>query len=191
MENFTKKLIIFFILPLFLLFLAFGIAFFQSRQDFKLHVSFYDNFTFIKTFQNHKVIIDGGPNDQILTTLGSKLAFYDHDIDLLVLTKVDTKHVSGLVDVLKRYNVKAVLIPESSANLAAFWQFLDLVDKKHVKKMFMKDGERLWLDQSNVFDIYKSDPFFAQLSFGQTKIVIPDVQNHGEAVSDGANLVRN
>lgn len=189
METKAKNLLIYLILPLVLLIVAVLVAAQQARPDFKLHVNFYDNATLIKTYQGRKIVIDGGVNDQILVQLGNNLPFYDHTIDLIVLTKPDSAHVSGLVNILKRYKVKKVLIPPSDATAAAYWEFLKLVEQNHVKKVFSMAGQRIWLDQSTVLDISSTDPFAAQLSFGKTQISIPDLQDKNvELISDGINV---
>ena len=191
METQTKNLLIYLILPLFLLTTVILIADYQIKPDFRLRAHFFDNFTLVRTYTGQKVIIDGGPDDKILSQVGSDLPFFDHTIDLLILTKVDSAHVTGLVDILKRYKVKMVLIPPSDANLAAYWEFLDLVEQNHVKKVFLNAGQRLWLDNATVFDVLAVDPFSAKLTFGKTQFLFPDTQDHNvELVSDGSQLVK-
>lgn len=191
MEIQIKKFLVYLILPLILLVVVVLIVGIQARHDFNLHAIFYDNFAMIKTYTDRKIIIDGGPDDTILSKIGNQLPFYDRTVDLLILTRVDSAHVSGLVDVLKRYTVKQVLIPASDANLAVYWEFLDLVKRNNVRKIFLNPGQRIWLDQATVFDIVSTDPFFAQLSFGKTHILFPYDQNHNlELISDGSRLVK-
>ena len=191
MEIRTKKFITFFILPLSLLVIVVWIANFESRPDFRMHVHFYGYTTLVRTSSDGNVVIDGGPDDKILTDLGQSLPFFDRQINLVVLTKVDSAHVSGLVDVLKRYQVKNILIPESSSNLSAYWDFLNLVDAKHIKKIFLQTGQRVWLDPATVLDIYSPNPFTGEIIFGKARISFPTEEKTGELVSDGIVVVKN
>ena len=109
MESQTKKLLIYLILPLVLLAAVVLVATFESRPDFRMHLNFYDvgnsDATFIRTYQGRKIIIDGGSTDKVLAKLGSDLPFYDHSIDLLILDYPTSNEVTGLVNILKRYDV--------------------------------------------------------------------------------------
>src|SRR4030042_2803688 len=64
----------------------------------------------IKTPYEQNILIDGGPNSKVLSQLGRNLALFDKKIDLLVLTHPHSDHVAGLVEVLRRYQVKKVLM---------------------------------------------------------------------------------
>ncbi len=81
---------------------------------------------FFETPDRYQVLIDGGGDARILQKLGSAMPFWDRKIDLLILTHPHADHVGGLVDVLKRYRVGAVI--ESNANYGtaeyAEWQKL-------------------------------------------------------------------
>ncbi|MBI4216812.1 MAG: DNA internalization-related competence protein ComEC/Rec2 [Chloroflexi bacterium] len=62
----------------------------------------------IRTPQNRKILIDGGPSPAVLSAqLGQRLPFWDRTIDLVVLTHPDSDHLSGLVETLRHYQVKA------------------------------------------------------------------------------------
>lgn len=183
MEAYSKKLLKFLILPLFLLSAAVFAAKSQSRADFLLHLNFYDvdsgDATFIQTHEGNKILINGGSNDKILSKLGDDLPFYDHAIDLLIVTYPTTNELGGLVSVLKRYKVKKVILPASSASSAAFQELLQLVKAKQIEKVFAKAGQRIWLDNSTVFDIYypsetDSGGVVGKLSFGKISVLFMD-----------------
>lgn len=82
--------------------------------DGYLHVVFCDvgqgDGIFILTPRGHKILIDGGPSpSRFLECVGKRLPFWDRSIDLVILTHPDIDHLTGLVPVLERYQVKAVL----------------------------------------------------------------------------------
>jgi len=55
------------------------------------------------------VLVDGGPEQVVLRELGEVMPFLDRRIDLMVLTHPHADHMMGLVQVLRRYEVKKVL----------------------------------------------------------------------------------
>ncbi len=64
---------------------------------------------FIEAPNGNQVLIDGGPDNTILSQLGSVMSPDDHSIDMLILTHAHADHVNGLVDVLGRYQVDYIL----------------------------------------------------------------------------------
>ncbi len=55
------------------------------------------------------VLVDGGPGGAVLRGLGEELPWYDRSIEMVVLTHPQTDHGLGLLDVLRRYDVRRVL----------------------------------------------------------------------------------
>lgn len=58
-----------------------------------------------------RVLIDGGPDRKVLTELGRALPFGERRIDVVVATHPDADHITGLVEVLRRYDVSAFIEP--------------------------------------------------------------------------------
>lgn len=74
--------------------------------------------------QNH-ILIDGGPDSSVLTELPRVMPYMFSKIDLLVLTHPHADHVAGLVDILDRYEVGAVLLNPVDYNSKAYDAFLE------------------------------------------------------------------
>ena len=64
----------------------------------------------IVTPQLKTILIDGGPGETVLEELGDILPFFVRDIDLMILTHPHRDHIEGLVEVLKRYEVRELLL---------------------------------------------------------------------------------
>jgi len=63
----------------------------------------------IKTPQHHHILIDGGPGSTVLEKLGEEFPFFYNSLDLIILTHPHDDHVAGLIEVVKRYEVKDIL----------------------------------------------------------------------------------
>ncbi len=83
----------------------------------------------IRTPDRHNILVDGGPDGQVLTELGKVLPLWERRIDLVVATHLDADHITGLVSVLKRYQVTEVLtpLPSKSTKISEAWQQVILV----------------------------------------------------------------
>ena len=77
---------------------------------------------FIQTPSHRQILVDGGYGSKVLEQLDRQMPFYDRSIDFVVATHMDADHIGGLVDVLEKFEVGAVLItnivPPSSIMLA-------------------------------------------------------------------------
>ncbi|MGE5392931.1 MAG: ComEC/Rec2 family competence protein [Candidatus Saccharibacteria bacterium] len=158
METGTKRIIKYLLCPLLIAAGLVGVAAREFKPDYLLHVSFYDvgqgDAALVRTFEGNQILIDGGPSDAILSRLGSDLPFYDRSIEAVILTHPHADHLSGLVDVLRRYRVRRILMPEfKDADSAAFREFLGTAQEKRVPIVFLKTGERVYLDDATVFDV--------------------------------------
>lgn len=79
----------------------------------ELRVSFLNvgqgDSSLIQTRTGKNILIDGGPNDEVVYQLSKELPWWDRTIDLLILTHPHADHVGGLIEVLERYEVKKIL----------------------------------------------------------------------------------
>jgi len=60
---------------------------------------------FITTPEGYQILIDGGPNSNVMEKLGQRMPFFDKTIDVVVLTHPEKDHLAGLLDVLQKYKV--------------------------------------------------------------------------------------
>ncbi|MCX6740715.1 MAG: ComEC/Rec2 family competence protein [Candidatus Parcubacteria bacterium] len=120
-----------------LVFLLIGFAV-NSQQDRQyLEVDFLDvgqgDAILIKTPAEQNILIDGGSGSKVLSPLGSNLAFFDKKLDLVVLTHPHEDHVGGLVEVLRRYQVKKVLMTGIVFTTPAYEAFLEEIKKQGIE----------------------------------------------------------
>lgn len=158
MEESTKRLVLFFLFPLLVVAGLVYIANKELRPDYIMTVSYYDvgqgDATLIETYQGNQVLIDGGPSDAVLSKLGADLPFYDRSLDAVILTHPHADHLSGLLDVLKRYRVERILMPRfTEAESSEFREFLRLADEKKIPIDYLRTGQRIYLDAATVFDV--------------------------------------
>jgi len=64
---------------------------------------------FIETPEGYQILIDGGPSSAVLQKLAERMPFWDRTIDIVILTHPEKDHMTGLLDVLQRYNIKYFL----------------------------------------------------------------------------------
>lgn len=79
-----------------------------ALPDNRLHVVVCDvgqGDAILVTYKTTQMLVDGGPNASVLKCLSEHMPFYDHRIEMVILTHPQADHMNGLIDVLKRYTV--------------------------------------------------------------------------------------
>lgn len=151
-----------------------------TMPDDKLHVSILDigqgDAILIQTPSHQNILIDGGPSPQAIDLeLSKKLPFWDRTIDLVICTQPQADHVTGLVEVLQRYEVKQVLEPGVSYNSSIYDEWLELVEEKQIKHDLARTGQEIDLGDGIKLEILNPpSKFFAGTS--------SDVDNNGVVV---------
>ena len=109
-----------------------------TMPDDRLHVSFLDvgqgDSILIQAPSGQNILIDGGPDPQkINLELSERLPFWDRTIDLVVSTQPQADHVTGLVEVLQRYNVGQVLESGISYDSSIYQEWCSFVEDKGIE----------------------------------------------------------
>src|SRR5690606_35866914 len=99
----------------------------HSLGDGLLHVYFLNigqgDAALIRTPDQEYMLIDGGPDDTVLRELAAVMPFYERRIDVIVLSHPHADHIDGLIEVLERYKVGAVMITGVSYGYAGYERF--------------------------------------------------------------------
>lgn len=56
-------------------------------------------------YKNFQILVDGGPDEKVISCLGKYLPFWDRRIELVILTHPDKDHFQGLIEVTRQYKV--------------------------------------------------------------------------------------
>ena len=134
-----------------LVMLLLAVAAWRELPDGRLHVTFLDvgqgDAIFIQTPGGRQVLVDGGPSETtLLSALGAEMPFWDRSLDLVVLTHPDADHITGLLPVLARYRVGAILFRDLALSDAVYTQWLQLVAAEGATVYTAWPGLELTLD---------------------------------------------
>ncbi len=141
-----KNKIPYFILTALLLAAIFiWLAIWEFQSGDKVKIDFLDvgqgSAILVVAPNQNQVLIDGGPSDAVLAKLGQALPFFDRKIELLILTHPDADHLSGLVEVLKRYEIGQILETGIADNSAEYQVWNNLIKEKNISVVFAQAGQ--------------------------------------------------
>ncbi len=117
-----------------------------SPHDGRLHVTFADvgegDSVFIVTPGGRNILVDGGPDPMAAARiLSERLPFWDRSIDLLVLTHPHSDHVAGLTEVLRRYEVEAIVEREVEYDSSQYHAWRQAVENEGAVVIQAQSGQ--------------------------------------------------
>ncbi|MDA1188154.1 MAG: DNA internalization-related competence protein ComEC/Rec2 [Chloroflexi bacterium] len=129
-----------------------------SAPDGKLHVTFFDvgqgDSILIETPNGRRVLIDGGPDPlQAVRLLGERDRFFDRNIELVVLTQPHADHVTGLVEVLRRYRVSHILEPQTEYESPPYAAWRQALAHEGTVVTRAESGQVFLLDEGVVLEV--------------------------------------
>ncbi|MDZ7726627.1 MAG: ComEC/Rec2 family competence protein [Candidatus Campbellbacteria bacterium] len=136
---------------------------------------------FIETPKGEEILIDGGRDNSVLRGLSQVMPFWDRSIDLVIATHPDADHIGGIVDVLRRYKVKAILDTEVENDTPAFISYSQEVQKEKARSIDPVRGSQLFFDNVVLTILSKessvtSDPndasIIVRLDYGETSFLL-------------------
>lgn len=155
----------FFLLILFILTL-FIWAFAWQTPDNNLHLYFFDvgqGDSILIQKKTYQVLIDGGPDNKVLTGLGRSMPFYDRKIEYIILTHPHADHITGLIEVIKRYEVGRIYLTDATHTTNEYLEFLQAIKDKNIPIEYALEGKKINLDNSIVLNILYPNRSFKEI----------------------------
>ena len=143
LSGLNRKWLISFIL------VAFALATFFSIPGLgsSLHVSFIDvgqGDSILVRQGATQILVDGGSSAQsVLLELGRRMPLWDRNIELVVLTHPDSDHLTGLLEVMKRYKVSQIFYPEWDYTSEMGREWLKLLKESDIKNQIARSWQQI------------------------------------------------
>jgi competence protein ComEC len=128
-----------------------------TMPDDNLHVSFLnvgEGDAILIQKGNQQILVDGGPSPQAISLeLSDKMPFWDRTIELVILTHPHADHITGLVEVLQRYEVEQVLYPDLDCSSPLCEEWLRLLKEKDIPCTLAQAGQQIDLGKGVVLRV--------------------------------------
>lgn len=125
----------------------------------------------ISTPDNQQIVIDGGPDNLLLSQLAEKLPWWETKIDYLVITHWHDDHMMGFIELLNKYQVRQVLITSHQPKGHLLYQiFIDKLKQKNIDPHIVKAGESFVFTDDLYFQVLLADDYHED--FNDNSIVI-------------------
>jgi competence protein ComEC len=128
-----------------------------TMPDNNLHVSVLDvgeGDAILIQSGSQNVLVDGGPSPQAISLgLSGKIPFWNRNLDLVILTHPHLDHLSGLIEVMNRYQVAQVLAPNLISTSPAYQEWLSLIKIKDIKFTLAQAGQKIKLENGTLLQV--------------------------------------
>jgi beta-lactamase superfamily II metal-dependent hydrolase len=99
---------------------VFGYTYIVHRPSGALEVYIFalnkGSSSLIITPEGKRILVNGGPNNEIVRHISRILPFYSRTIDALIVTDEANKEIFGLIDIIQRYHIRELYIPSFLAH---------------------------------------------------------------------------
>ena len=106
------------------------------QPDGMLHLHMFDvgqgDALLLQTPSGKQIVVDGGPDQKLLSHLTRVMPALDRTIDLVILSHPNTDHLTALPALLTKYEVGAVLLVGTVFDLPTYHKLLTIIDEKKI-----------------------------------------------------------
>jgi competence protein ComEC len=133
-----------------------------TLSDNKLHLIFCNvgqgDGILIRTAKGDDIIVDGGSGENTMTDcLSRHLPFWDRTIEAMYLTHPDSDHLTGLIQVVKTYNINYFGTSQAPQSTQVVKELMDSLKEKNIPVHYVFRG-----------DVVKSSDGFSLTTFWPT-----------------------
>jgi competence protein ComEC len=149
----------------------------------------------IRTPAGQNILIDAGPDRQVLRKIAEVMPFLDRTIDLAILTHAHEDHLAGLVEVINRYRIDELIYNGARENSATFRAWSDSARARGIPVLITDHPQTIDLGAGAKLEILwprgnsaarslaapNSGSIVSRLVFGRTRFIfMGDLEQAGE-----------
>ncbi|HLP86471.1 MAG TPA: MBL fold metallo-hydrolase [Candidatus Paceibacterota bacterium] len=152
-------------------------VFIHNKNNDYLKVVFLDvgqgDSIYIEAPNGRQMLIDGGPDAKVLSSLSKVMPFADRSLDMLIATHGDQDHIGGFPLILDNYKVASVVTNGASSESKIFSSLEERISKNKINKIVAHRGMHIILDKDkNIYlDILFPDRDASSLESNDGSIV--------------------
>lgn len=118
-----------------------------------------------------KVLIDAGPDKNILDELNSILPPTDRYIDLVMVSHPQADHFNGLIEVAKRYSVGAFIYNGRDGTAKSWQELKNIVEENKIPAVVLSAGDKINYLESKFDILLPNENFINSKELNDTVLV--------------------
>ena len=102
---------------------------------------------FIRTPENKTILVGGGQNSEVVRELTKRMPFYRRNIDMVIIPSAIPVQIGGLIEVVERYEVGEIVVPEIMATSTALSLLMREVRKQKIHVEEVERGDIIEIEK--------------------------------------------
>lgn len=145
---------------------------------------------FIESPTGTQVLVDGGPDRNLMKEISHVLPWYDRRIDMIVVTNPDLDHYSGFIPLLQKYSVDVVLEPGTTNKYVGYGVLEKEIANSKIPKVLARRGQIIDLGGGAYLQILFPDRDVSGLSSNDGSIVMKLVYGETSVLLQGDSTAK-
>jgi len=128
---------------------------------------------YIEAPNGKQIVVDGGPDSKILSSLSKVMPFADRSIDMIIATHPDSDHIGGFPLLVDNYKVSNIIENGSVSTSKIYTSLEEKINKNKINKIIARRGMHIILDdKKNIYlDILFPDRNVSDMDSNDASIV--------------------
>lgn len=140
----------------------------------------------IKITGGKVILIDGGPDNIVLKRLGENLSFFKRKIDLIILSHPHDDHIIGLLEVIRRYKVGAIIYVGDEGKTELLTMLLKTAEERNVHLINLRNEANM--NYSSSCSLYLLNPISLKVKNDDNNSIVSRLDCDGlRAIFSGDN----
>lgn len=145
---------------------------------------------FIESPTGIQVLVDGGPNKNLIGEISKILPWYDRNIDMLIVTNPDRDHYEGFISFLNKYSTYVFVESGTVNDSGAYPALKDIIKNKNITTVTAKRGQVIDLGGGAYMEILFPDRDVSGLSANDGSIIMKLVYGETSVLLTGDTTSR-
>lgn len=126
--------------------------------------------TYIRIYNKIDVLIDSGPDRKVLQCLGKYMPFFDHTIELAILSHPQKDHFGGFEHILDRYNIMLFILNPINNSAISFQSLIKKLENNKVRLESKYSGDTIKISDYKITFYWPSKSYLASNIYKNEKI---------------------
>lgn len=145
---------------------------------------------FIESPTGKRVLVDGGPNRNLMREISKVMPWYDRHIDILVVTNPDRDHYEGFLPLLQKYKTDLFLESGTKNDKGVYEFLLEKLDEMNVPKFLARKDQKIDLGGGAYLEVLFPDRDVSGLSPNDGSIVMKLIYDETSVMLQGDSTKR-
>lgn len=139
----------------------------------------------IVTPHGRNIIIDVGPKNNLGEKLAQHMPVYNRQLDLVIMTHPDLDHVGGMLSLLDRYSIDAIMHSGLQAGAPIYSSIAQKITEQKIPTIKAQAGQIIHIDKNVFLEVYSPYDQYYSLDANDFSVIVRLVYGNSSILLTG------